>query len=560
MRNQGSDFFFEKSITLQEMTPQEKYDNVISTDTLHIAFYPEGGDLIAGLSNNVTFQIKNRNNQPVDISGIIVDDLGEEITSVRSSHEGLGRFVLMPELGRTYQLMVAESGHVTQVELPETQPSGLTLSVNPGSTDEIYVSVSSSKSEQLSQAFLIGHVRGKIFSFVTKLDEGQNLKYAKSDIPTGIVHFTIFDAQERPHAERLVFNDYKMEEELVHAYVDDAKMEASDDIEITIEIDSSLISQELDLSLGIKNNIRIDNDGLNIKNYLILESDLAKSIPNKDYYLSDITDAKRFQLDLIMGSMYWRRFSWRDILQDSLDLIAYPIESGYTISGYTTEKEDPKRVQSHVMLTSLGDEMIYDKVLTDEDGKFSFTQLPLFDTTTYILQGRMQDAEVEDKEEIAKMEGNRLLDLYVDDYAPVGSTNRRTGIFQNNDKTRLSDEALFTLREQYLQQIETDSSMWTIEAPEVSISASRNYRSNRPTQATFMNLDNIDYIEPTARGTSLLTMLAPRRSYRAGPDPSKIYSVFINRIGEEVIVPIQIVIDGMDHDSRYAKKFRKVFG
>ena len=54
---------------------------------------------------------------------------------------------------------------------------------------------------------LVSHVRGEIISsFVLSKEKEKILTFQKDQIPSGIVHFTLFDNKKRPVAERLVFN------------------------------------------------------------------------------------------------------------------------------------------------------------------------------------------------------------------------------------------------------------------------------------------------------------------------------------------------------------------
>lgn len=58
-------------------------------------------------------------------------------------------------------------------------------------------------------------------------------------------------------------------------------------------------------------------------------------------------------------------------------------------------------------------------------------------------------------------------------------------------------------------------------------------------------LDHADWIPEEANGINLLSKISPLRRYYAGGAENKIYSIITNHQGEEIYVPIQIVIDGM---------------
>jgi hypothetical protein len=78
----------------------------ILLQTLDLAFYPEGGDLIAGLPNRVYFEGRTPSQKPADTEGFITDSTGANVAALRSEHEGRGRFTFVPLKGETYSFHV----------------------------------------------------------------------------------------------------------------------------------------------------------------------------------------------------------------------------------------------------------------------------------------------------------------------------------------------------------------------------------------------------------------------------------------------------------------------
>ena len=98
----------------------------ILLQTLDLAMYPEGGELVAGLASRVYFEAKTPSRKPADLVGAVVDvGSGQVVASVRSSHEGRGRFELTPKAGARYALRIdAPSGIRKTFPLPEVKASG----------------------------------------------------------------------------------------------------------------------------------------------------------------------------------------------------------------------------------------------------------------------------------------------------------------------------------------------------------------------------------------------------------------------------------------------------
>jgi len=67
-----------------------------------VEFFPEGGVLVEGLSNQVYFYARDAAGQPAPMAGKIMDDQGELVAEGATMYEGRGSFSLAPQPERTY--------------------------------------------------------------------------------------------------------------------------------------------------------------------------------------------------------------------------------------------------------------------------------------------------------------------------------------------------------------------------------------------------------------------------------------------------------------------------
>src|SRR5208283_227405 len=51
---------------------------------LQVEFFPEGGDLVAGVPNRVYFQVRTTLNKPAELTGRLVDPQGNTVSSVQT--------------------------------------------------------------------------------------------------------------------------------------------------------------------------------------------------------------------------------------------------------------------------------------------------------------------------------------------------------------------------------------------------------------------------------------------------------------------------------------------
>src|SRR5262245_41996804 len=100
----------------------------ILLQTVDLAIYPEGGDLMAGLPARVYFEGRTPAQKPADLAGVIVNRAGKEVARFRSEHEGRGRFLFTPAKGEAYSLRVSEpAGIHTLFPLPAVKDSGAVI-------------------------------------------------------------------------------------------------------------------------------------------------------------------------------------------------------------------------------------------------------------------------------------------------------------------------------------------------------------------------------------------------------------------------------------------------
>lgn len=113
---------------------------------LSVDFYPEGGDLVAGVPNRVYLQARTPLGKPADVKGRIVDDAGQTVAAVETLsddrepgiNQGQARFEFTPAVGRKYKLAVDRPEGITSEHvLPNAVASGVVLNTGTGvATDQ----------------------------------------------------------------------------------------------------------------------------------------------------------------------------------------------------------------------------------------------------------------------------------------------------------------------------------------------------------------------------------------------------------------------------------------
>ncbi len=119
-RNFGESFLFHKNILLAKLSSEKSADpgvgkkqekeignqNLPQSNPVDIQFLPEGGYLSYGCPCTLAFIAHDTNNQPIEVSGWIMNGMDEKIIRFSSSHDGMGKFAFIPEKDIVYKAVL----------------------------------------------------------------------------------------------------------------------------------------------------------------------------------------------------------------------------------------------------------------------------------------------------------------------------------------------------------------------------------------------------------------------------------------------------------------------
>ncbi len=100
MLNFDSAFLYQKDIPVltKDRTTADAKNKIIPT----IRFFPEGGDIISGITNKIAFKANDQWGRPVKVKGVVVNSQGKTEDKISTIHDGMGYFFLTPKSGLTY--------------------------------------------------------------------------------------------------------------------------------------------------------------------------------------------------------------------------------------------------------------------------------------------------------------------------------------------------------------------------------------------------------------------------------------------------------------------------
>lgn len=410
MKNFEEGFQFNKPIKILDFSSRtESTPPPEEVADVSVKFFPEGGNLVAGQLNYVAFRAVNENGNGITISGKIIDNQQNAVSEFSDDLFGMGKFQLTPQKGIKY-FAVFNVGNVEfSEELPEVQDTGFIFNVRQNST-KIYLTIKPSEGESMEDGFVIGHSRGVLFAMLPA-KTGQPFIYAPlpvNQLPSGICHFTFFDGNGNPRAERLVFNDNPdmVTESKVTSNKDQVKKREK--IKLSIDLGEEVISGNTSIAV-LSDNLNKPNI-INIENYLMLSSDLKGQIQHPEIYF-DRENENRFKyLDLIMMTNGWRRFKWEDVLNQDLPPVTFFPEKGFSIEGQVVNYVNRKKgVRGKVELSFLENIEFKAEATSEENGIFWFDGLQIEDTLTTII--KTQKLKEGSKGEFKEAKGGTFISL-----------------------------------------------------------------------------------------------------------------------------------------------------
>ncbi len=349
--------------------------------TQSVKFFPEGGDLVEGLTSIMGLKITDSKGMGQELEGAIIDDKGNKVAFFKSHATGLGKVTFKPEPGKKYYALVNVEGEEKRFLIPKAKSSGHVMSIK-NNGDHMILNLATNQPEGLAGTFLVGHFRGDtFFKRLGTVEDGQAyvVKLKTDRLLDGVAHFTLFTENGEPVCERLVFvdhpnNDVELRVKSDANHYDTREM-------VTVEVDAidmneTMLKGDFSMSVVTKSN-RLPGkmSRLDIKSWLLLDSDLGGTVEDPGYFFEDSSNERKYLLDALMLTHGWRRFVWKDMLGKKVDKeMAYAPEKagGTVISGFTASQRNPKIAKQMTVVLRIPQLGIDETKRTDSYGRFSF--------------------------------------------------------------------------------------------------------------------------------------------------------------------------------------------
>lgn len=386
MLNFDNEFLYNKDIPV--LMPVDGAIPMPDKQQTTISFFPEGGDLISGVTSIVAFEALNQHNKPVQVRGSIKTTNNIIIDSFYSTYNGMGIFRLKPMAGEHYSAYwTDETGEMHATPIPDAKANGLVLHVDPYNNDQLHYKLERSvDASKLTRIIIVGTADQKVVcrnsvSLENNMGEGF---INTSAFPCGVLQLTAFDANLNPLAERVVFINNQKAYAKIQVKKESVSLNKRARNEFSIEIPDSLVTN---LSVSVTDAGLGYDSSNNIYSDLLIKGNLKGTIPDAASYLSNPVNANE-HLNLLLLTHGWRRFNWESVVSGKFQEMKFPRDAGFlSIKGEIKNgtKLDGQDSMALLMITRDRKKNVY-KLAVDVDGKFGQNGLFFYDSVQVVYR------------------------------------------------------------------------------------------------------------------------------------------------------------------------------
>jgi len=306
-----------------------------------LTFYPEGGNLVSGVPNRVAFEANDENGKHLTGSLSLTLTEGKGTLKAETQSRGRGSFILDGTVGKcTFEW----EGGTQEFSLPQAVEDGVAMQATV-ETDGVHIHLHTHGTASREALGLTASCHGVQKDF-QELGQGTTLSalVPLSKLPTGIIQLTVFNAEGRIYADRLVFVRQPgfQAQNIAFSGIKD-KYEPYEPV--TLSLQCSTVSPS-SISLAVRDAAHSDYtfDTANILTEMLLSSQIRGFVEHPQYFFEADDPEHRTALDLLLLVQGWRRYSWHEMATPGAFVLSQPYERTEVITGqvmpYLAEEQE----------------------------------------------------------------------------------------------------------------------------------------------------------------------------------------------------------------------------
>ena len=336
---------------------------------LNIDFLPEGGHLIAGITNRIAFKATGKNGQGVTIE-TLTDGEGNEIV-LSPQHRGMGSFLYTPTERRP-KVKARYEGKEYTFTLPKPEEEGYALRLTPRTDRTLQVAIATThpEADRLLGYTLVRHGKCELIDTLTMHATSFSRTVNTHKLPTGVYQFSLFDAGGTLYATRMLFINNGVSTASVSVTTNKKAYAPFEEVKLRLQVEeegnhhlSLSVRDAADYGTGYSDDLRT---------YMLLSSELKGYIENPAYYFEVDDDEHRKALDQLMLVQGWSRYDWQRMSGNTPSRINHYSEGALVLDGWALHprKDEPMvGIEVKMKLYSPDRKLVQEmRAVTDERG------------------------------------------------------------------------------------------------------------------------------------------------------------------------------------------------
>ena len=340
----------------------------IDKQNVDVKFYPEGGELVAGLQSRIGWEAKTTDGRPISLKGLLMKN-DEAQYEVSTNAYGMGAFTIHPQTGESYSVKLYPGTYVsenTNIKLPNaSNDTDVAISIPKALVNDSLRFILASKGSKPIQIMLHNDLGDYVLLKGQSNASARIFNVSLLALPKGLTTLTILDDTGKPLAERLFFAHYNQQELSSKIEFEKSNYTKRDSVRIKLKLaDKDGKAASGIVSVAVVQSNRISGKTANIEDYFYLHDGLKNlpANPSGNYmldknYLEDVL--------LIKG---WRRYTREELIahnRDSVFKTDYPLLTGAITSGKKSLKKAVDLVSFGGINTGI--------ISTNTDGSFELS-------------------------------------------------------------------------------------------------------------------------------------------------------------------------------------------
>ena len=393
MKNFSPDYYFEKDITIINSLKKLTEKPAVVSTNYDIHFFPEGGNMVAGIESVVGFKVSDASGNGVnDFRGSVVDQNNNTVAIFGPHKFGMGRFNFTPVAGNKYSAIIKVGNNNAVIsDFPAAIAQGYAMKLEAEAKDNLHITVSTNISFPDQYVYLFAHTRQvvKIAKRAVVTNGKAEFTVSRNSLGEGVSSFTVFNYSQQPVCERLFF---KRPGRLnIDAESSQSNYAPRKKVTVVVRAQDSkgnpASDADMSMSVYMVDSLQMAQQN-NILSYLWLSSDIKGHIESPDYYFDNPEEDVAESVDNLMITQGWRRFKWDDVIQNKTPSFEFvPEYEGHIINGRVVSKKNGLPMENvAAYLSAPGQKFQLGTALSNKNGLIQFDLKNFFGSNEIVLQ------------------------------------------------------------------------------------------------------------------------------------------------------------------------------